>query len=89
MVTICDHLPLFLGGEQERKIAGKALGIALDGLVQGLGGNGVQLRQISIQNDLVSTDAQDHLVQRGLFLEFSCEESVCFASSSVNVVMGS
>jgi len=36
VVTICDHLPLFLGGEQERKIAGKALGIALDGLVRAL-----------------------------------------------------
>ncbi len=50
VVTVCDHLLLFLAGELKNEILWKADGVAFDCLVQGLGRDAVDRCQVCIKN---------------------------------------
>ena len=59
MVTICDHLFLLCFGELEKEILRKTPCIALDGLVERLGRNAVNRREVGIEQDFLAPDRAD------------------------------
>lgn len=58
VVAICDHLVALGAAELEDEIDGKAPGVALDLLVQRLGGHAVERGEVGVDHDLVAAD--DH-----------------------------
>lgn len=48
VVAVCDHLGLLFGCQLEQKVAGEAVAIALDLLVEPLGGHAVERGQVDI-----------------------------------------
>lgn len=52
VVTVCDHLDFFRFGKLKPEVGWKAVGVALDSLVQCLGRHAIQFRQIGVDDDL-------------------------------------
>lgn len=59
MVTICDHLLLFVVRQLKNEILWRADGVAFDGLVQGLGRDAVDRCQVGIEKDLLSANGEN------------------------------
>lgn len=59
MVAICDHLVALGAADLEDEIDGKALGVALDLLVQPLGGHVVERGEVGVDHDFVAADDED------------------------------
>jgi hypothetical protein len=62
VVTICDHLGFFLVGQGKHEIAGEAVPIPPHRLIERLGRHPVQLGEIGIDDDLLSPDHQNPLL---------------------------
>ena len=59
VVAICDHLQLFRVGKLEQEITRKPATIALDLLVETLGADALEPREIGVNDHTLSTDQQD------------------------------
>jgi hypothetical protein len=55
VVTICDHLRLFLGGKPKGEISRKPLNVPRDRLVKRLGADAVDRGQICVDQDIASS----------------------------------
>src|SRR6266568_2506006 len=45
-----------VGGKLKRKVLGEPVGVALNGKIQGFGGNAVEYGQVCIEHDLLAAD---------------------------------
>ena len=45
-----------VGGKLKRKVLGEPVGVALNGKIQGFGGNAVEFAQVCIEDDLLAAD---------------------------------
>jgi hypothetical protein len=59
VVTICDHLLLFVVRQLKNKICRKAVFVAFDCLVQGLCRDTIDCCQVGIEKDLLSANGEN------------------------------
>ena len=59
VVTICDHLLLFVVRQLKNKIGREAVFVAFDGLVQGLCWHAVDCCQVGIKKDLLPANSEN------------------------------
>lgn len=64
MVTSCDHLFTLRRGQWEAEVQREALGVALDGLIQGLGRHGVDVGEIRIDEDRLTANGENAALER-------------------------
>ena len=64
VVTICDHLQLFLCRESKGEITWETICIPFDRLVQGLRRNCIERGKIGIDDDLTATNCENHGSER-------------------------
>jgi hypothetical protein len=64
VVAICDHLAFLIITENESKVGRKSLRIAFYCLIESLGSHAIQLGQVQIQNDLLTSHGDDSLFKR-------------------------
>jgi hypothetical protein len=63
VVTICDHLLLFLVGQLQDEILREPLRVAFDRLVQGLGRHAVNRGQVGVEENLLAADRKNQGVK--------------------------
>lgn len=62
MVTNCDHLALFCRGQLEHEICGEPLAISFHLLIELLGADSIESRQVDVQHDLLAAQKQNRPV---------------------------
>ncbi len=67
VVTVCDHLPLFLSGEAEHEVGRKAVSISMNSLIENFGGNTVSFCKVAIYDYLLAANQQDSLLDLANF----------------------